>query len=176
MTAMYSGLLPGVVSGIVASLVFFLALLFVRPRVQVSDKICDVGKGLYRIKIVNRTRAMLMNPQYVLEYRIASVGGNYYVDTIKPFKDPVLFVDKFDKDDKDASYAVTFSYRIPEYVFSGNPCKLVFVFIAEHAFSNTSTCIKKEYSCEDIIKGVFETGISTKIIQAEQHEYQTTTA
>ena len=43
--------------------------------------------------------------------------------------------------------------------------KLEFIFIADHAVSNTTKCVKRDYFEEDIWEGVFESGASTKIIR-----------
>jgi len=159
-----SGIITGVISGIVASGIFFLVLLCFRPKVKISDEICR-GDGYYLIKVVNHTKSMLKNLNYTLHIYETLGDGIFRLEHIKPRKRALFCIDKYDKSDMDANYAVCFSYEIPEEFLLNTGNKLVFNFLADHALSNTSACIKKEYTYDDIIEGVFETRTSTKIIR-----------
>lgn len=161
----------GIVSGIVASGIFFLTLLLVRPKITVSNQICYDGESLYRIKVVNRTKAMLKNLNYTLQCYETRGDGIFYLKDIKPYREKEFYIDKYDRKDENASYAIRFSYEIPEECFLNDTNKLVFTFLADHTYSNTSVCIKKEYFIKkegggsDIVTGIFETGLSTKILR-----------
>jgi hypothetical protein len=163
-----SVLATGVISGLVASVVFYYLLQRVRPEIYVSDKVrkvqTDDDGTLVQIKVVNKTGYMLTNVKYAL-YFCKSVGdGVHSTDGIPPVKaQPLTFIDKYSQEDKNAEYAVRFFYRIPPNVPIAEGW-LEFSIYAEHEFSNAAACVKKRYSSEDIIPGIFETGISMKIL------------
>lgn len=165
-----SSILIGIVSGIIASICFALFLLLIKPKVKVSDQICVENEGendvVYRIKIVNHTLAMLTNLRYVLFYCEMHGDGINTVTEIKPRKSQLISIDRFNFRKDDTDYAVRISYDIDPKVYPLNDkCKLIFTFIADHALSNTTTCIKREYYNKDIIAGVFESDRSIKIIR-----------
>jgi len=61
----------GIISGVVSSLIFGVILLFVRPKIFVSERICSANEDgvlFYRIKVVNKTHTMLTGVKYVLYY------------------------------------------------------------------------------------------------------------
>jgi hypothetical protein len=163
---MGSSAVIGIISGVVASIIVFLVLLLIRPKVIISSDICRGDNDLCRIKVVNCTRAILTNLKYTLQCFTTRGDGIFDTTNIKPEKEPLIFIDKYDKDDEDASYAIRFSYKIPAscYLNDGHT-KLVFTFLANHAYSNTSICIQREYTYNNIVHGIFETGKSTKIIR-----------
>ena len=157
-------LITGVISGVVASVVICIFLLSVRPKIRVSEKICrDPDDGaLIRIKVVNRTRFMLTNVKYVLNYCQNKSDGLHEIDAILPRKTPVEFIDKYSKSDEKAEYAIWFSYKIPPHIDVAKGW-LEFSIHASHGFSKTSACVKKKYASGDIIPGKFDEGTSMKI-------------
>lgn len=160
-------LIIGVISGIVASIFFTVILLLVRPKIKVSDKICCDDNHVYRIKVVNKTCFMLTNIKYKLYYCRIHGDGITTMEEIQPRKSsPIIHVNKYSIFDKDANYAFRISYNIDfeKYPIDRNT-KFEFVLIADHSLSNTTKCVNKDYCGEDIIKGVFESGQSTKIIR-----------
>ncbi len=158
-----SPFIDAIIGGVVASLMFFLAMLFIRPRVKISGKICRVGK-VFRIKVVNCTWWMLKNPRYTLEAHEPRPGKNFANNPIKPLQPAPLYIDKYRPYNPTNSYAVRFSYGMPEEYLTDERCDFEFVFIAEHAFSNTTICKKRRYTCDDIIEGKFVSGKSMDII------------
>ena len=162
-------LLIGVVSGIVASAFFTIILFLIKPKIKISDKICCEtyqGKDIYRIKIVNHTPFMLTNIRYKLLYCKMHGDGITTIEEVVPRKSPVICIDKYNIFDKEAKYAIRISYDIDLGKYNiDEDSKFEFVFIADHSLSNTTTCVKKEYFSENIINGVFESGMSTKIIR-----------
>ena len=109
---------------------------------------------------------MLTNIKYQLFYCKIHGDGITTMKEIEPRKSPLICVDKYNIFDKDANYAFRISYDID---FNKYPIdestKFEFIFIADHALSNTTRCVKKDYYGENIIEGVFESGTSTKIIR-----------
>jgi len=86
----------------------------------VSTKVCkvseDVEGTLIRVKVVNKTRYMLTNVKYVLNYCQKLGDGLYKIEAITPCVPPFDFIDKYSKSDENAEYAVRFSYKIPAHI------------------------------------------------------------
>jgi len=159
-------LLTGVVSGIVASAVFYIFLLLVRPKIHISDDISeshDDGKRIFRIKIVNKTCSMLTNVKYSLCYCKEISDGVFDSKEIVPIRPPINVISKYSGRDKYSEYAIRFIYEItPDIDISEG--WLEFSIYAHHGFSNTCACVKKIYRAENIKIGVFETRTSMRII------------
>jgi len=160
-----SELITGIISGLVASAVFYTFLLLVRPKIQVSGKACKAieDETLIRIKVVNRTRCILTNVKYALNFCQSSGDGVHHVEEILPYKTRLEFIDRYSKTDENAEYAIRFSYKIPSHIRISKGW-LEFSIHANHGFSNTSACVKTKYESADIISGIFETGTSMKIL------------
>lgn len=159
----------GVVSGVIASMCYALFMFFIRPKVKISDHICVENAGkpnvTYRIKVVNCTFAMLSDLKYALEYCEMHDDGIKTVTQVAPLKQPLISINRYSFRKNHTDYAVRLSFDIDPLKYPLNDkCKLVFTFIAKHSFSNTSTCVEKEYYAKDIIEGVFETKRSTQIV------------
>ena len=55
----------GVLSGLIASIAFFLLLCKIKPVVVISDDICrDLHDDLFRIKVVNKSKFDLIDVKY----------------------------------------------------------------------------------------------------------------
>jgi hypothetical protein len=50
-------------------------------------------------------------------------------------------------------------------LFAHGNSYLEFIVSAKHTLSNTYSVVSKTYKCDDIVFGVFETGVSTNIIR-----------
>ena len=165
----WENILVGVVSGIVATVIFFLVMLLVKPMLIVSEEICkkNAEKPIYQIKVVNLSKHMLTNLRYSLQYAVSKGDGINEVINVPPLKDCLFFVDKYDKNDKESKYAIRISFKINEskQPLNESGC-YIFTFFAQHSVSNTVTCIRQVYKSGNIIQGVFETGKSTKILRA----------
>ena len=162
----------GIVSGVIASICFSLFLLLLKPRVKISDKICvefgEDNKKSFKVKIVNKTRFMISNIKYSLEYCKMYEDGIHTTDLIEPCKSPLFYIKRFTRNKNDTDYAVRISYNIDatKYPLDENS-KLIFTFMATHSLSNTTTCIIREYYAKDIVDGFFESDESIKILYAK---------
>ncbi len=62
----------GVISSIIASIVFYLLMILIKPRFAISEKIScvkvDDEYTDYMIKIVNKTRSVITNVNYMLTF------------------------------------------------------------------------------------------------------------
>ncbi len=156
----------GVVSGVVASIVFFTVLLFIKPRIKVSKQIAvtDAEQSICQIKVVNNNIFKLKNVKYVLTYEEHKIGGNVDIQTILPMKEPVIFLYGKDRKDKNQRFALKISYSIPPEKRLTKNTRLSFAIFGEHSLSNTISCKQVFYTEKDFIVGHFETGKSMKII------------
>ena len=169
-----SELITGVISGVVAAVVFYIFLFSVRPKIYVSDKLCEEidndGNKIIRIKVVNKTHFMLTNVKYVLRFCRRRDEHVTQIKEIPPRGTPVGFIDKYSKSDKNSEYAIRFSYGVPPDM-DISAGWLEFAIHANHGFSNTSACVKKTYKSEDIESGkIFETGTSMKTLAVPNPE------
>lgn len=169
MAGINGAILTGVVSGIISSIAFMLILLRIKPRVKISQEICisktKEGKETHQIKIVNLTHAMLVNVQYSLHYCEVHDDGIVTIQHVNPLKSPITTISRYDKNDRQAKYAMRISYALEEEKYPlDDRHKLLFTFLADHALSNTTKSIEVEYYAKDIKKGMFESGTSTKVM------------
>ena len=86
---------------------------------------------------------------------------------IQPEKTPLMSIQGVTLDKENTDYAVRLTYNIDstKYPLDANS-KLIFTFIADHSLSNTTRCVKREYTAQNIIEGVFQIGKSMKIIRS----------
>ena len=162
-----SEIVTGVISGLVASAVFYIFLLLVRPKINVSAKVCkaseDENGTFIKIKVVNGSFWALTNVKYTLDFCQSSGEGVYHIEVIKPHKASLEFISKYSWKDANSEYAIRFSYIIPPHIRISEGW-LEFSIQGNHGFSNTSACVKKKYENADIVSGIFETGTSMKIL------------
>ena len=116
----------------------------VRPKIDVSDEMSeeytDEGVRLIRIKVVNKTRCMLTNVKYALNYCKRINTGVISTERIKPFKEPLIFIDKYSEEDDDDLYAYRLMFEIPkELNLSDKDESLEFSIYAEHELASTCT-------------------------------------
>ena len=132
-----------------------------------SAKVCKEGEDgegtLIKIKVVNKTRCMLTNVRYALNFCRSSGECVHEIENIPPCKRSLEFIDKYSKNDENDENAIRFSYRIPPHVRIADGW-LEFSIHASHGFSSTSACVKKQYGSDDIISGIFEIGTSMRIL------------
>lgn len=161
----------GIISGLISSTCFFMILFFIKPKILVSDSICKStnknGETIYKVKIVNKTRSMLVDVNYSLFYKTIHSDGIDSIVEIQPYKSPLKYVSQYNKsENKNNDYAVRITYLIKEEDFPINDnTRLVFSFMASHQTTGTTKAISKEYSKNEIKEGLFETGVSTKILE-----------
>ncbi|MGK7900923.1 MAG: hypothetical protein AB4352_05815 [Hormoscilla sp.] len=106
----------GVISGLITSTMIFKILSMIKPKVEISediskDKDKDDGRTLYRIKVINRTKADIVNirAQLHLLKKDQVKGGEILRNKRLQLKQSdLLFIEKFDVRDKNASYAYRF--------------------------------------------------------------------
>ncbi|MFR9146651.1 MAG: hypothetical protein ACLVJ4_08475 [Mediterraneibacter sp.] len=159
--------LLGVISSIIASIVFYLLMILIKPKFIISHKMSktpvDSEYTDYMIKVVNMTRTVITNVSYSLEYCIEGPDGIIEVHTIKPLKKPLLNMDKYCKHNTDYAIRITYRIKNEEYPLKDNTY-FDFTFQAYHSFSNSLRIKKRRFVSDSVMEGIFETGKSTKIL------------
>lgn len=169
-----AAIILGVLSSLVASIIFLLFLTRLRPKIEISDQISksvsSSGKTIYRIKIINRTRVPIINVKAQLHRMIPNTvpGGIIYISKEITFqRHEIMELSKFDKKDKTASYAYRFrSYDVLEDLWQDDTqAYLRFRIYATHSVSGFSRVFRKDYFTKrnTIITGEFDFGASMKV-------------
>ena len=157
----------GIISSIIASIVFYLIMIFIKPRFIISDKIgctkVDNEYVDYVIKIVNTTHAYITNIDYSLLYCIESDDGVVEIKIVEPLKTPLKNLDKYTKKNTDYAYRITYRIKKEDYPLNENTY-FEFTFQANHSFSNAMKIKKSIYRKGSIMSGIFETGKSVKVL------------
>ena len=157
----------GVVSSIIASIVFYLWMILIKPRFIISDKMSmseeDDDNVYYMVKIANTTHAFLTNISYSLIYCVEGEDGLKDIRTVEPLKTPIKHMNAYTTKNTDYAVRITYKLKKDEYPLDASTF-FMFTFQAYHSFSNAMKIKKKIYRKNDIQKGIFETGRSTKIL------------
>ena len=165
---MWETILTGVISGLIASVVFFIFLQIVKPRLKVSKQVSrseNNGRILYRIKVVNRSLSMICNLKYTLYYCSKNTERLVNIQEIEPAKSPFTTIKGRRKKDKHNEHAVRISYYFDEEQYPlKNGMYLKFVITANHSVTSTLKAVTRVYTEDDVITGSFETGDSFHII------------
>lgn len=158
--------LIGIISGVIASFCYSVAMMLIRPKIKISDEIAQKDE-IYYIKIVNKTVATVTNLQYSLHYCEYHHDGSISIIEIPPRKEPLKIMKKnrfWKKGDTDNAIQITYELDQSKYALDRKEKKLMFDVIGSHVFSGTTTFATKTYTGNDIVQAVFESGNSTKTI------------
>ena len=161
---MIDQIIMSVITGVAASICFMLFLLLVRPNIKIATEMCKdpCYDNLYRIKVVNKSRAILNNVDYSLHYCEDAGDGIKEIREIPPRKSKMTFWDKYSWKCED--YAVRLSYEIDPKEFPLENAELEFTIMAYHSFSNTMCCKKQIYKQDHIREGIYQAGKSMRIL------------
>ena len=160
-----------VLSGLVASVVFFLVLLIIRPKILISPKIAvaeEHGEIIYRVKVVNITKADLIDVKYSLHFCVPD--GECLVGVVEkePARPKLKTIHSYSRRSNNDEYAVRISYILDRLKLEINTKSyLEFRIEGKHMLSGTIGYAKKRYYIDDIEEGIFETGKSLRINQVK---------
>ena len=158
-------IIAGIVSGIISSIIIYVALFCIKPHITISKNLCrDPRDDLFKVKIVNHTRANLVDVRYTLHHCHRYQDGIVNMDPIPFSKSPIEFVAAYSHDDNNAEYAIRFVFPYDEKRLVGNDDYILFTFYARHSVTGSLAFFSKEYRLADILCGKFETGTSTKAL------------
>lgn len=156
----------GVISGLIASLVLFIFLLMIKPRIKVSGKLCLASDGVtYRVKVINCSRVNLIDVKYTLHICKPLGGGIIDVEEILPAKRPIesIRAKRSASADPEASYAMCISYDLGSHSLSPGAYYL-FTICARHSWSGAVSLREQRYDQSQIERGQFETRDSMNIV------------
>lgn len=160
--------LVGVISSLIASIVYALLSFGIKPKIKISDKICvtasENGSFTFKIKVVNRSRFQLVNVSYHLDYGFPGRDDISYMTEILPNKSPMSTITK--KNKKNTDFAIRVSYKVDGKEYEINDSSYFdFTIQATHPLSNSVICKKKRYYKNDLAHDcTFQTGESTDIL------------
>ena len=160
-------ILSGIISGIIASALFFIILQLVKPRIRVSKEINLKDKQgsilEYQIKVVNKTLAMLNNVHYKLYFCKKIQNKLIEITEIEPTKKPISFMKKHNRSES-AEYAIRLSYNIDttQFNFTENDADgyLLFTISGTHSITGATKTVERIYTSDKIGKGFFAIGDS----------------
>ncbi|MGA2824360.1 MAG: hypothetical protein ABSE72_12640 [Bacteroidales bacterium] len=174
MTGFLESVVIGVLSSLVASLIFLFYLTRVRPKIEISDQVARTisasGKTIYRIKVINKSRVPIINIKtqlHVMRPTTVPAGIIYISKDITFQQSEIMELSKFDTQDKTAAYAYRFrSYDALDDLWSeDSQSYLRFRIRATHSVSGFTRVFRKDYYTRrnSIMYGEFDFGNSMKI-------------
>lgn len=156
--------------GVVSSGIFFLVLKRLRPSVKVSPVIAkgqSLGKRtVYRVKIINKTRAPLIDIQaqlHVFEDYPSQGGAIWKTVPIQLQRASPISIGPYDKKDPDADYAYRFlTFEDLDSVWSDDSKQFLrFRLLCRSAFSGISGFFQQDYKLPkrtSLVEGDFSKG------------------
>ena len=163
----FLSVVAGIISGLIASGVWFIIVKTVKPKVEISDCICKKKwkkrKCIYQIKMINLSKVMITEVRVSFQFFAKQQNGNFVACELKPIDDSFNTIDRYRKEDKMGDgFAIIMQYSIDEHRFNidnANQNKFVFEFSARHGLSGTVIYKKVEYNNVNQIKeGSFKQG------------------
>ncbi len=164
---MLVAIIVGVLSSLLASLIFLFFLRLMRPKIVISDKIAKTGDR-FVIKVVNKSRrdAVDIKVEFLLMTPVSVPNG--IILRRRPIllkRDYLMVLPRYDKRDKDASYAFRFTTQenLLE-IWNKEHQYLLFRLMAKDELSGFGKVFnQKFYTKKDIMEGSFEFGESLEI-------------
>lgn len=169
------GLATGLLSGIVASVLFTMLSRCFKPKIVIADKITKTDEGhgpVYRVKFVNLSKHYAKNVHITAQFidrKNAHKEKGVIVQTrpLKFVRTDFQFVAPYDTKDNEARYAVRLRFQdnIEELWKDPDHTALEFSIYCENEMNGVGKVFKKIYPTpKSIAKGTYETEKSTKII------------
>lgn len=163
---MVTSLVAGVVSGVIASVIISVIMFGIKPKLQISDEICrDKDNQLCQIKVVNRTRAQLVDVKYFLYAGFRSDEDLTDIHEVQPVKPKLEFFQAYSR--KNSDYATRISYDLSTCL-PPNCNYFEFRISARHPFSGRTIVKRKRYDWKSVRCGKFQIGTIMKILPESQ--------
>ena len=166
-------ILTGILSSIIASVVYALLSFGIKPRIKISEKICITqnkdGTFTYKVKFVNCSRVPLVNVSYHLDYGRYGRDDISYVTEILPNKPPISTITR--KNKKNTDYAIRVTYVVDSNMY---PCVensyFEFKIQATHPFSNSVVYKEKRYTVDNLSENCkFQTGENMDVLELSDY-------
>lgn len=170
------GLATGLLSGVIASVLFSMLSRCFKPKIVIADQIAKTFEGetpVYRVKFVNRSRHYAKNVHITAQFidRQNAHSDNGVIVQTRPLKfvrTDFQFVEPYKPDDSDARYAVRLKFLddVEKCWKDPDHTSLEISVYCENEMNGVGKVFKKVYKRPNfIVKGTYDTGKSTKIIE-----------
>lgn len=164
----------GVASSVLASIIFVLFFSRIRPRIDISEKICrskaDEGDGEdFEIKIINRSRVPCVNLRAELQLVKQIIVPSGYVqiwEDVELVRPNPMQIEKYDRKDQYGLYAFYFRARqnLEELWADDTTSFLRLRVFATHSLSGFSKVFVRNYFKKSVLaRGEFVSGDSFEI-------------
>jgi hypothetical protein len=154
----------GVVSGLLASLVWFIGLRLVKPKIRISPMIRKApNDGTYQIKVLNvrRSNAINVKAQLYMLQPMKADGDRFRNSTPVRLERPDLMAisGNTSRDEYDGTPVFRFSTQEDlDALAQQNPdATLAFRLLATHPFSQSTQLFKQDYTWDKITLGNYST-------------------
>lgn len=167
-----------VISGLVASVAFFLLLTRIKPQLDLSPVVARrknrQGEWCYSFKVINRGAPLVNIRAELHRIRRESVNGRGLVRSrrFELIRDDPMTIDRYDPDDPSIAYTYVFTTAKGQYVDTSlaryPDSELRFRLTAMHEVSQITRIFKKTYRADgnDIRDGRFQVGDTFDITAA----------
>lgn len=163
--------------GLLTSLLFLLLLSWIRPNIQISDKIAKVkskkhsGRYAYVVKIINKSRrgAVDVKVRFALaQEKIVPDGSIMRTSDFMLEKDSQFEMSGFNKNEPEASAFRFVTYDDIEIDWNDNKTFLTFIVYAKDSFTGFGRVFTQKYNLKEktLIEGSFKIGISMEIAKS----------
>ena len=165
-------ILIGVLSSIVASIIFILFLRRLRPKIIISPEIAKwktiKGERIYQIKVINETGRSIINIKaqlFLVTHRERPGGRTPATEKIPLYKSEVMELSKFDLKDTEDNHAFRFDTETDiEKLWNNEESFFRFKIYGTDSFSGFGKVFVQDYlKKESIVKGDFHAGNSLEI-------------
>lgn len=159
-------ILIAVISGMIASFCYSLAMLIIRPRIVIAKQMAK-WKEIYYVKVINKTFSTVTDLDYSMYYCVNHGDGVSTTIEIQALKDKLILIDRnkpLSKKFSDNALQLTYAIDTTRYPINDSDRYIEFHVLGNHIFSGTKKCTKRTFYLKDIKEGVFETGNSVNIL------------
>lgn len=166
MTGLWNTVVSGIISGVIASFCYAMAMFLVKPRIRISADMAK-WKGIYYVKVVNKTFSTITDLDYSLYYCVYHEDGVSTTTEIKPIKEKLVLMSKnklLKKKYSDNALQITYNIDMNKFPLNDKDRYLEFHVLGKHVFSNTNKCVKQTFYRKNVKEGIFETGNSENIL------------
>jgi len=170
---MLIGFIAGLISGVISTLLGYIILSLSKPKIKISEKIAKLsinGVNEYRFKVVNLSPHYAKNIKILFDMMTIENGNDGNILSTKPIpivRKDIAFIEPYNKNDKDAQYAVRFKINgdLEEIWKDDGYSFLRLKVYCENEFNNSGKLFIKDYKKRRIAitQGDFNFGKSLEI-------------
>lgn len=172
----FDKIILAIIIGLITSGTFLIILARFKPKIDISPKIArglstKTGETVYRIKVINRTRAPITEIRaqlHIFKNYQTATGEIWKSDAIELKRSDPIIIDKYDRKDENANYAYRFlTYEDLDEKWSDDSSQFLrFRIFARHSVSGFGRFFLKDYRLKinTILDGDFSKGYTFEIV------------